>query len=403
MSKSGSSQELQGPCSGLRVLDFTSVISGPMCTQSLGDLGADVIKVESPFGDSCRYSGAPFREPGFSGFLSQFNRNKRSIVVDLKNEMGRDMLLDLLPQIDVVVENFRPSVMGRLGLGYEVMARINPSLIYVAISGFGSDGPYAEMPAYDQVLQGLIGLMPEQGGDGPPALVQGAIADKSTAMTAFGGVLAALLARERDPDKRGQRVEVSMIDAYSAFALPESMMERSYPPLRNEVSVGKDFFRSWETADGYVVGLIVQDVQYAGLCRVLRRPDLAVDPRFEKMVDRFQNWVEMVPLIAEEICKIPTDEFLERTRKEEVPFAPVNNLDDFLADPQVVHRECVVRREDERFGMVQYLSPPVRFERTPASIKRHAPRLGEHTDEVLAELGLTADAIAQMKEAGAIR
>ena len=255
MSKAGSTQEIQGPCSGLRVLDFTTVISGPMCTQSLGDLGADVIKLESPAGDSCRYSGAPFREPGFSGFLSQFNRNKRSIVVDLKHEMGRDMILDLLPQIDVVIENFRPSVMGRLGLGYEVMAKINPSLIYVTISGFGSDGPYAEMPAYDQVLQGLIGLMPDQGGEGPPALVQGAMADKSTAMTAFGGVLAALLARERDPERRGQRVEIAMIDAYSAFALPESMMERSYPPLRNDVSVGKDFFRSWETADGHVVGL----------------------------------------------------------------------------------------------------------------------------------------------------
>lgn len=403
MSNEDSSQEAQGPCSGLRVLDFTTVISGPMCTQSLGDLGADVIKLESPVGDSCRYSGAPFREPGFSGFLSQFNRNKRSIVVDLKNEMGRDMILDLLPQIDVVIENFRPSVMGRLGLGYEVMAKINPSLIYVTISGFGSDGPYAEMPAYDQVLQGLIGLMPDQGGDGPPALVQGAMADKSTAMTAFGGVLAALLARERDPERRGQRVEIAMLDAYSAFALPESMMERSYPPLRNDVSVGKDFFRSWETADGHVVGLIIQDAQYVGLCRVLNRPDLAVDPRFEKMVERFQNWLEMVPLIAEEIRKIPTEEFLAKTRKEEVPFAPVNTIDDFLADPQVVHRECVVRREDERFGTVQYLSPPVRYERTPASIRRHAPRLGEHTDEVLTELGLAADVIAQLKEAGAIR
>jgi crotonobetainyl-CoA:carnitine CoA-transferase CaiB-like acyl-CoA transferase len=403
MSNVDSSKTGQGPCAGLRVLDFTTVISGPMCTQSLGDFGADIIKVESPVGDSSRYSGAPFREPGFSGFLSQFNRNKRSIVVDLKNESGRDMILDLLPKMDVVIENFRPSVMKRLGLSYETMAKRNPSLIYVAISGFGSDGPYAEMPAYDQVLQGLIGLMPDQGGDGPPALVQGAMADKSTALTALSGVLAALLARERDPEKRGQRVEVAMIDAYSAFALPESMMERSYPPLRNDVSVGKDFFRSWETADGNVVGLIIQDAQYAGLCRVLERPDLAVDPRFEKMVERFQNWLVMVPLIAEAIRKIPTEEFLAKTRLEGVPFAPVNTIGDFLADPHVVHRECVVRHEDQRFGTVQYLSPPVRFERTPASISRHAPRLGEHTDEVLAELGVAAGAIAKMKEEGAIR
>jgi crotonobetainyl-CoA:carnitine CoA-transferase CaiB-like acyl-CoA transferase len=216
-----------GPCAGLKVLDFTTVISGPMCTQVLGDYGADVIKIESPLGDPSRYSGAPFREPGFSGFLSQFNRNKRSVVVDLKIDAGRNLILDLVTHMDVVAENFRPDVMNRLGLGYEVLAARNPKLVYVAINGFGSDGPYADLPAYDQVMQGLVGLMPVQGGDGPPQLVQGAVADKSTALTALGGVLAALLARERDPERRGQRVEVAMIDAFSAFALPEPMMERT--------------------------------------------------------------------------------------------------------------------------------------------------------------------------------
>ncbi|MFP8872138.1 MAG: CoA transferase, partial [Myxococcota bacterium] len=172
-----------GPCAGLKVLDFTTVISGPMCTQVLGDYGADVIKIESPLGDPSRYSGAPFREPGFSGFLSQFNRNKRSVVVDLKIDAGRNLILDLVTHMDVVAENFRPDVMNRLGLGYEVLAARNPKLVYVAINGFGSDGPYADLPAYDQVMQGLVGLMPVQGGDGPPQLVQGAVADKSTALT----------------------------------------------------------------------------------------------------------------------------------------------------------------------------------------------------------------------------
>jgi crotonobetainyl-CoA:carnitine CoA-transferase CaiB-like acyl-CoA transferase len=397
------SKKPTGPCAGLRVLDFTTVISGPMCTQALGDLGADVIKVESPFGDPARYSGAPFREPGFSGFLAQFNRNKRSIVVDLKSEAGRDLILELLPQMDVVVENFRPAVMERLGLGYETLARTNPRLVYVAINGFGRDGPYSALPAYDQVLQGMVGLMPAQGGDGPPALVQGAVADKSTALTALGGVLAALLARERDPEKRGQRIEIAMIDAFSAFSLPEPMMERSFPPLRNDVSVAKDFFRCWETADGFVVGLIIQDDQFAGLCRVVDRPDLATDPRFEKMLDRFQNWLELVPLLSEEVRKIETEVFLESARREGAPFAPVNTLDDFLADPHVVDRGCVVRQEDPRFGTVQYVAPPVRFDRTPATIERHAPRLGEHTQEVLSELGVEETTIAQLQEEGAIR
>ena len=194
-----------------------------------------------------------------------------------------------------------------------------------------------------------------------------------------------------------------MIDAFSAFSLPESMMERSFPPLRNDVSLAKDFFRCWETADGFVVGLIIQDEQFAGMCRVLDRPDLASDARFEKMLDRFHNWVELVPLLAEELRKIKSEVFLERARKEGAPFAPVNTLDDFLADPHVVHRECVVQREDPRFGTVQYVSPPVRFDRTPAAIERHAPRLREHTEEVLKELGVAADAIVRLQESGAIR
>ncbi len=393
----------RGPCDGLRVLDFTTVIAGPLCTQALGDLGADVIKLESPAGDPSRCAGAPFREPGFSGFLAQFNRNKRSIVIDLKSEAGRDLVLELVPRFDVVVENFRPNVMERLGLGYETLCQNHPGLIYVAVNGFGRDGPKAGLPAYDQVLQGLIGLMPEQGGDGPPALVQGGIADKSSALTALTGVLAALLARERDPERRGQRVEIAMIDAFSAFALPESMMARSFPPLTNDVSVAADFFRCWETADGFVVGLIIQDAQFAGLCRAIERLDLARDPRFEKLVERFHHWVELVPLLSEEIRKIPTEAFLSRSHQEGAPFAPVNCVDDFLADPQVAHRKSVVTLEDPRFGSVRYLSPPIRFERTPASIDRHAPRLGEHTDAVLGELGVSQERIARLRESGAIR
>jgi crotonobetainyl-CoA:carnitine CoA-transferase CaiB-like acyl-CoA transferase len=194
-----------------------------------------------------------------------------------------------------------------------------------------------------------------------------------------------------------------MISAYSAFALPEAMMERSFPPLRNDVSTGKDFFRCWETADGFVVGLIIQDKQFVGLCRAIGRLDLASDARFQNMIERFENWLALVPLLAEEIRKIPSEVFLDRARKEGAPFGPVNSLDDFLADLQVKHSQCVVQLEDGRFGAVQYLAPPIRFERTPTSIERHAPRLGEHTDEVLSELGITAEAIAQMKEAGAIR
>ncbi|MHA7837936.1 MAG: CaiB/BaiF CoA transferase family protein [bacterium] len=393
----------RGPCSGIRVLDFTSVISGPLCTQALGDLGADVIKVEPPMGESGRYSGAPFREPGFSGMLAQFNRNKRSLVVDLKSEGGRDLILDLAAKVDVVAENYRPHVMEGLGLGWESLHARHPGLIYLAINGFGNDGPYAELPAYDMVMQGLIGLMPEQGGEGPPRLVQGSVADKSTSLTAVNAVLAALLARERDPERRGQRVEVAMLDAYAAFALPEAMISRAFPPLEGDAGSSADFFRCWETADGYVVGVIIQDTQFAGLCRALDRPDLAGDPRFEKMGPRFQHYSELVPLLAREIRLHESAPFLARARAEGAPFAPVNDVEGFLDDPHVRHRESVIEAEDPRFGRVRYLAPPIRFGRTPARIERHAPRLGEHTDEVLQELGIEPETIARLREAGTVR
>ena len=348
-----------GPLSGVRVLDLTTVVSGPMCTQALGDLGADVIKLEAPAGDQTRYSGAPFKEPLFSAMHTQMNRNKRSLVVDLKSEAGKELILERIPQFDVLVENYRPDVLDRLGLGYEVLAEHHPGLIFCSINGFGRDGPYASLPAYDQLMQGLVGLMPAQGGSGPPAPVNGPIADKTSAVTAVGAILAALFARERDPESRGQRVEVAMIDAYAAFALPDPMTPRAFPPDFEETGMSAAFFSAWPTADGHVVGLIIQDHQFAAL--------------------------------------------VERAREEGATFGPVNDIDAFLEDPHVRHRETVRVMEDERFGPTRYLAPPWGFSRTPASIDRHAPRLGEHTDEVLEELGLDATSIAELRDKSAVR
>jgi crotonobetainyl-CoA:carnitine CoA-transferase CaiB-like acyl-CoA transferase len=395
--------QAHGPCHGVRVLDFTSVISGPLCTQALGDLGADVIKVEPPAGEQARYTGPPFPEPLFSGFLAQFNRNKRSMVIDLKTEGGRRLARDLAARVDIVAENFRPGVMAGLGLDFEALRELNPRLIYLSINGFGSDGPYAGLPAYDMVMQGLTGLMPEQGGSGPPQLVQGGVADKSTSLTALSGVLAALLARERDPQRRGQRVEVAMLDAYAAFALPESMISRSFPPLAPATGSSADFFRCWETADGHVVGAIIQDDQFAGLCRAIARDDLAADARFRHMGERFRHYGELVPLLAEEIRRLPSTDFLARARAHGAPFGPVNSVDQFLDDPQVRHRGTVHTAHDERFGNVRYLAPPIRFERTSAEITRHAPRLGEHTDEVLREFGFDVAAISALRTSNCIR
>ena len=393
----------RGPLAGIRVLDLTSVVSGPMCTQQLGDLGADVVKLESPGGDQTRYSGAPFKEPLFSAMHTQMNRNKRSLVVDLKSDAGRDLVLDVIDRFDVVVENFRPAVMPRLGLDYETLAARHPGLIFCSINGFGSDGPYADLPAYDQLMQGLVGIMPAQGGDGPPQPVNGPIADKTTAVTAVQAILAALFERERDPEGRGQRVEVAMIDAYAAFALPDPMTPRAFPPEVLETAMSSAFFSAWETADGHVVGLIIQDHQFAALCRVLGRNDLAEDGRFKEMGTRLGNYIELVGLLKEEVRKWQSAAFVARAREEGATFGPVNDIDAFLTDPHVRHRATVRVLEDERFGPTQYLAPPWRFDRTPASIDRHAPRLGEHSDEILRELGLGEAAIVRLKEEGAVR
>jgi crotonobetainyl-CoA:carnitine CoA-transferase CaiB-like acyl-CoA transferase len=392
-----------GALVGVRVLDLTSVVSGPMCTQALGDLGADVIKLESPGGDQTRYSGAPFKEPLFSAMHTQMNRNKRSLVVDLKNDAGRDLVLDVIPRFDVLVENFRPDVMDRLGLGFEVLAARHPGLVFCSINGFGSDGPYASLPAYDQLMQGLVGVMPAQGGDGPPKPVNGPIADKASAVTAVSAILAALFARERDPEHRGQRVEVAMIDAYAAFALPDPMVSRAFPPDFEETGMSAAFFSAWPTADGHVVGLVVQDHQFSALCRVLGREDLITDPRFEAMGTRLGNYVELVGLLRDEVRKWTSAELVVRAREEGATFGPVNDIEAFLEDPHVRHRETVRILEDERFGPTRYLSPPWSFSRTPASIRRHAPRLGEHTDEILCELGLDEATVAALREKSAIR
>lgn len=393
---------LPGPCAGVRVLDFSTVISGPICTQALGDLGADVVKVEPPTGDPCRHSGAPFREPGFSGFLSQFNRNKRSIVFDLSKEDARAAARRLAERADVLVENFRPGVTDRLGLGWEELAASNPRLIYVSINGFGPDGPYAALPAYDHVIQALGGMMPTQGGDGPPRLVLSSVADKSSGLTALSGILAALLARERDG--RGQRVQVPMLDAFAAFNLPDAMMSRSYPDLSTDAPGAQDVFRTFPTADGHVVGIVLQDSQFQGICQVLGLESLADDERFSSMAARFVHYREFAELLEAEICKWPTQELIERARENGAPFAPAYDVDAFLDDPQVDHNETAPEIEDPRFEAVtRYLRHPVRYQRTPATLRHHAPRMGEHTDEILSEAGFETPEIDALRRSGATR
>lgn len=392
--------QARGPLAGYRVIDLSTVVSGPLCAQILGDLGADVVKVEAPGGDSGRFLGLPQKE-GVSPMFAGCNRNKRSIGLDLKAKAGQKVARRLLRSADVLVSNFRPGVAERLGLAYEDLCRDNPGLVYVTISGFGPDGPYRDLPAYDTVIQGLSGFMPIQQPGGTPQLIQSIFADKSSALTASNAVVAGLLARERSSDGRGQRIDIPMLDAFAAFLLPDVLGPSTFPA--DDVPPLPNVHRTWETADGHVVMMIVEDRQFFGLCEVLERTDLIDDPRCANVALRIMNMGELFPLLEEELKKWPTQTLVERARERGAPVAPVNDLAAFFDDPQVVHNRTVFDvDEDAGLGRLRMIRSPFRLEQDPPVLRRMPPRLGEHTDEVLGEAGVSEAEIQELRSSSTV-
>jgi len=393
----------EGPLSGLRVVDCSTVVSGPLCGQILGDLGADVVKIESPQGDTTRRLGPPF-VGGLTPLYAHCNRNKESITLDLKRPEAVDVALRLARDADVFLENWRPEVAARLGLGYETLSAANPGLVYVSINGFGPEGPYAGQPAYDMLIQALTGLAPELGTPEEPKLVRNLMADKTSALSAAYATLAALFARERHPDSRGQHVTVPMLDAYAAFSLVDSLNYHTFPPvgeLPPDV-ISHQIYRAWKTRDGHVAAVVIEDRQFHALCRALDREDLIDDPRCANLITRIQHAGEIFPLLGEEMAKWTTAELLERARKFEAPVARVNDVESFLADPQVAHNETVFETEDPEAGTVRLLQNPIRYTATPTSMRRRPPKLGENTEAVLRQLGYGDIEIKALREGGAL-
>lgn len=396
----GKQTDNPGPLAGVRVLDLSTVVSGPLCSQFLGDLGAEVVKVEAPYGDTTRRMGLPDAS-GFTGWYVQFNRNKRGLAANLKTEAGRDVIRRLARDADVVLENYRPGVAERLGIGYGDLSKENPRLIYAAVSGFGPDGPYHDLPAYDSVIQGLAGFMHTQGGaGGEPTLVRSIAADKASGMTALYAILAALYAREKNGG-RGQRIDVPMLDSYVAFMLPDIFQDRTYADAP-EPAPAPDIHRTWATQDGHVVMMIIEDHQFHAMCKALDREELIDDPRCANLVARFMNADTLFAELESELLKWTTREIVERARKFGAPVAPANSIPDMMEDPQARHSRVVFEVHHEKSGTLRYLRNPVRFAETPTSMRHHPPRLGEHSDEVLREAGYSAEEIAALREAGAI-
>jgi crotonobetainyl-CoA:carnitine CoA-transferase CaiB-like acyl-CoA transferase len=392
---------MPGPLHGFRIVDLTSNVSGPLATMILGDQGAEVIKVEAPDGDSTR-AGAN-RRGGFSaGFLNN-NRNKRSIVLDLKQPGAKDVLLRLAAGADAFVQNFRPGVADRLGIGEAAIRAVAPKIVYVSISGFGEKGPYAQAPAYDPVIQGFSGLATVQAGSDRerPRLLRTILPDKLTAITASQAITSALLARERTG--KGQHVRLSMLEAVVAFLWASDMSGQTFvgdEPAEQEAASAIDLI--YETADGYITAAVVTDRQWQGLTRALDKPEWLEDERFKTPALRAQNIDARLRLTQDELIGRPSAEWLEKLTRADVPCGPVQTRNQMIRHPHVKAMEIVEEYGHPKAGRLRQARAAARFSATPASIRSGAPGLGEHTDEVLAGIGYSASEIAALRAAGAL-
>jgi crotonobetainyl-CoA:carnitine CoA-transferase CaiB-like acyl-CoA transferase len=378
---------MTGPLSGVRVIDLTSMISGPVATMLLGDQGAHVIKVEPISGDLVRYMG-PNREGLTSGFISA-NRSKRSIAVDLKSDAGVDVVKRLVATADVFVQNFRPGAIERMGFGEDVVRAIKPDIVYVSISGFGEKGPYAHKRVYDPVIQALSGLaaIQQDRDSGRPKMVRTIIPDKTTAITAAQAITAALFARERSGE--GQHVKLAMLDTMVAYLWPEGMSGFTF--IGKEVkAAGAQFAQDliFQTTDGYITAGAVSDAEWQGMCRALEREDWIDDERFNTPNGRILNVQERLRLTAEVLLTRSSAEWLALLDAEAVPCAPVLERHEVFEHEQVKLNEMVAEYDHPVAGRIRQPRPAARFDKTPAAMQRHAPVLGEHTAEVLTELGL---------------
>ena len=393
-----------GPLSGMVTLDLTQILAGPMCTMVLADMGADVIKVEKPNGgDDNRRMGPPFIKDWSAGFLA-VNRNKRSLALDLRNDAGRSVFRRLVEDADVVVENFRPGVMERLGLGYAELTAIKPSLVYCTISGFGSTGPARNRGGFDLVAQGVSGLMSITGHpNSPPAKVGVPVTDLTAGLFAANGIMAAYIHALKTG--QGQMVDTSLMEAGVAYTVWESSVyfaEGEIPgPLGSAHRVSAPY-QALRTKDGYLnLGAATQPT-WEQLCRAIGREDLMEDERFRAPWDRKAREEELAALLEETFSTQDTEYWLELLDSAGVVAGPIYNMEQVYRDPQVLAREMLVDTEDTELGTIHNIGVPVKLSATPGSIRRRAPALGEHSGEILLEHGFTQGEVDELLNAGVI-
>ena len=396
---------MSGPLEGIRVVDLTQVVSGPLATMLLADQGAEVVKVE-PSGIGGDVTRLPsFAKGGISALFVNNNRGKRSLAVDLTNDEGRQIIIDLVAKADVFIQNFRPGAIERLGLGYEELKAVNPELIYCSISGFGPDGPYADRPVLDPVIQGLTSMVSRQLNPQIPFpdLVRNLVADKSTAFTSAQAITAALFSRERTG--QGQYLQIPMLDSCLYFFWVDGMMDLTM--MDEDVSPGlrlSQVYSITNTADGQLVYFAATDKQRFGLLRALGRGELCEDERFSSLVaiSNPENFSALGEIVAKEFEKITNEEIIPKLIEHEVPCGPILEGEETIEDPQVLHNEVLRIWEHQEAGKIRQPVPAARFSETPAEMRETAALLGQHNDEILEELNRDKETIERLRTEGVI-
>ncbi len=388
------------PLAGVRIVDCSAVISGPLATTILADQGADVIKVEPPgAGDVLRAVGSS--RGGMSGLFHVINRGKRSLALNLAHEAGRELLRELVARADVFVQNFRPGVAERMGIGFEALRQHQEELIYVSISGFGSTGPYAGQRVYDNVIQCFSGMAAVQREGDDPRPIRQLACDKITALTAAQAISAALFARARG--RGGRHLELSMLDASIAFLWPDAGADHTLlgDGVAHQPTIGSRY-SLLRLADGWASITVLTDAEFRGFCRASGRADLAEDPRFASVSARLANIAALAKLLTADLAQaLGKEEALARFSAEDVPFGVVRELSELHSDPQVVANQTFVEREHPLCGRVREPRPPARFGATPLAPAGPAPGLGQHSDEILREIG-AGGRIAELRANGIV-
>lgn len=386
-----------GPLHGITVLDLSSVILGPMAGQYLGDMGADVIKVEGPEGDITRAIG-PRRSEGMGALYLANNRNKRSVVLDLKTDDGRAALHHLALTSDVLLHSIRSNAAARIGLAYESLAAANPRLVYCHVSGFRDDGPYGGKPAYDDIIQALSGLaMLQRIAAGKPRYVPSIVADKITAVHAAYAIMLALFHRERTG--QGQKVGVPMMETIVAFTMQEHLGGAIFDPPVGVIGyepIRQGLRRPFQTQDGYLCLLPYTDTHWSSFLELCGRPDLAADPTFATLRGRQTNLPGIYDEIARQVLLRPNAEWMTLLARTDIPHAVLNDLEDLLDDPQLTATGFWEMHAHRSEGALRLPANPIQLPASPPSIRRMPPRLGEHTAEVLREHGVDPDLIARL-------